>query len=164
MTAVFRLKCFRLIKTNKITMYESPAIIIFLNQTFRDRETLWKRTGRILWLSSSHGKEPWYLPSLSIIITLTAVKKPATLKYDWHSFGEADGQLQTSRLSGRYWPPRASCFLREEAWEGRAKDVRELRISGSSEAAFWWFYLSSLSTFKHAAVIDLDAFIFLQHS
>lgn len=51
------------------------------------------------------GKEPQYLPSPSIIKAMTAVEKPtAARKHDWHSFDEADGQLQGSRLLGRHWP------------------------------------------------------------
>lgn len=83
------------------------------------------------------GKEPQYLPSPSIIKAVTAVEKPApALKHDWHSFDEADGQLQGSRLLGRHWPERESDWRgrRGGLWEGRARDASELlRILGG-----WW--------------------------
>lgn len=83
------------------------------------------------------GKEPQYLPSLSIIKAATAVEPPA-LKRDWRSFDEADGQLQGSRLLGRHWPARERERARwgrgGELWEGQAGDASELlRISGG-----WW--------------------------
>lgn len=134
--------------------------LFYFYQTVWDRKTLWKRTGRILWLSSSHGKEPWYLPSLSIIITLDSCQEASHAKVwltlIWWGWWTITNQ-QTIREMLTHKILR---FLREEVWEGQAKDVRELRISGSSEAAFWCFYLSNIS----AVIIDLDAFIFLQHS
>lgn len=45
--------------------------------------------------------------------------------------------------------------LREEVWEGRAKDVSELlRISGGSQAASQHFYSSGLSSLKHLPLTE----------
>lgn len=74
------------------------------------------------------GKEPQYLPSPSIIKAVTAVEKPApALKHDWHSFDEADGQLQGSRLLGRHWPERESDW--RGGGGGSEKDGQETRQS-----------------------------------
>lgn len=45
----------------------------------------WMQTGRMLWSSSSRGKEPRYLSSFSIIIT----KTPTALKYGWQGSGSS---------------------------------------------------------------------------
>lgn len=117
------------------------------------------------------GKEPQYLPSLSIIKAATAVEQPA-LKCDWRSFDEADGQLQGSRLLGRHWPARER-ERASEVGEGRvvvrrtgrrrvraAKNIRRLNLDTFNSSGFvfskvldhyrrLWFLFFSL--FQHVS-------------
>lgn len=85
---------------------------------------------------------------------MTAVEKPApALKHDWHSFDEADGQLQGSRLLGRHWPERERVTGGGRGVVVRRTGKRRVRAAknmGGWRAAASWCLLLLWLTFSEA--------------
>lgn len=92
------------------------------------------------------GKEPQYLPLLSIIKVVTAAEKPA-LQHDWHLFDEADGQFARKKSIRQTLTPE------RDLWGGARDIAKNIGMQTSCHAvttdSSWFFFSKGLSDYRH---------------